>query len=51
MCKQAFKKLWFLVKYVSDRYKTQQMCYKIILKMVGCQFLFLDPTKIKTWVI
>ena len=33
MCKHAVKKLPFLIKYVPDRYKTQQRnCDKVILK-------------------
>ena len=32
MCKQAVKKLPFLIRYVSDRDKTQQMCDKTILE-------------------
>ena len=36
MCKNEVEKLPFLIKYVPDRYKTQQMCYKVILKIVEC---------------
>ena len=32
MCKQAVKELPFLIRYVSDRDKTQQMCDKTILE-------------------
>ena len=32
MCKHAVKKLLFLVRYVRDQYKTQQMCDKAILE-------------------
>ena len=28
----AFKKLLFIIIYVLDRYKTKQMCHKIILE-------------------
>ena len=31
MCKHAVKKLSFLIKYVPDRYKTQQMSDKVIV--------------------
>ena len=29
------KKLTFVIRYVSERYKTQQMCDKAILENVG----------------
>ena len=32
MCKHAVKKIPFVTRYVSDRYKTQQMCDKSILE-------------------
>ena len=32
MCKHAVKKLYFLIRYVLDRYKNQQICAKGILK-------------------
>ena len=32
MCKHAVEELPYLLKYVPDRYKTQQMCEKAILK-------------------
>ena len=34
MCKHAVKKLPYLLRYVLDRYKTQQMCKKAILENV-----------------
>ena len=47
MCKHAVKKLSFLVRYVPDQYKTQQICDKAILQ----NGLFLIATKIKKCVI
>ena len=35
MCKYAVKKLPFLIRYVPDQYKTQQMCDKAILENGG----------------
>ena len=35
MCKYAVKKLPYLLRYVPDQYKTQQMCNKTILENVG----------------
>ena len=35
MCKNAVKKLPYLLKYVPDQYETQQMCGKAILKNGG----------------
>ena len=35
MCKHAFKKLSFVIRYVSDRYKTQKMCDRAILENSG----------------
>ena len=32
MCKHAIKKLVYLLGYVSDQCKTQEMCYKPILE-------------------
>ena len=32
MCKQAIKKLVYLLGYVPDQCKTQEMCYKPILE-------------------
>ena len=32
MCKHAVKTLPFILRYVSDQYKTQQMCDKAILE-------------------
>ena len=31
MCKHTVKKLPFVIRYVNDQYKTQQMCDKAIL--------------------
>ena len=31
MCKHAVKELPYVLKYVPDQYKTQQMCNKAIL--------------------
>ena len=30
MCKHSVKKLSFLIRFVSDRFKTQEICYKVI---------------------
>ena len=35
MCKHAVKKFLYLLRYVPDKYKTQQMCDKAILENVG----------------
>ena len=35
MCKHAVTKLTYLLRYVPDRYKTQQMCDKAILESGG----------------
>ena len=35
MCKHAVKKLAFVIRYVPDCYKTQQMCNKAILENGG----------------
>ena len=35
MCKNAVTKLTFATKYVSDRYKTQEMCDNVILDNGG----------------
>ena len=35
MCKHAVKKLLFLIRYVPNKYKTQQMCDKAILENGG----------------
>ena len=32
MCKNAVKKLPFVVRYVPDRYKFQELCDKVILE-------------------
>ena len=35
MCKHAVKKVPYLLRYVPDQYKTQQMCNKAILENGG----------------
>ena len=35
MYKHTVKKLSYLLRYVPDQYKTQQMCYKAILENGG----------------
>ena len=35
MCKHAVKRLPFVIRYIPDRYKTQQMCDKAILENGG----------------
>ena len=35
ICKHAAKKLPLLIRYVPDRYKTQQMCDKAVLGNAG----------------
>ena len=47
MCKHAVKKLPFLLRYIPDQYKTQQMCNKGICG----GSLFLTATKITKLVI
>ena len=32
MCKHAVKKLPFIIRYIPDQYKTQQMCDKALLE-------------------
>ena len=32
MCKRAVKKLPFIIRYIPDQYKTQQMCDKALLE-------------------
>ena len=32
MCKYAVKKLPFIIRYIPDQYKTQQMCDKALLE-------------------
>ena len=52
MCKHAVKKLAFVIRYVPDCYKTQQMCNKAILeKMVESYSLFLIEIRPKKCVI
>ena len=45
MCKHAVKKLPFLIKCVSHRYKTQQMCDKVILVNGGMLIFVPDCCK------
>ena len=40
MGKHAVTKLPYLMKYIPDQYKTQQMCNKTILEKSGTDFLF-----------
>ena len=35
MCKHAVKKILFVVRYVPDQYKTQEMCDEAILETGG----------------
>ena len=35
MCKNAIKKLQFIIKHFSDWYMTQEMCDKVILENGG----------------
>ena len=35
MCKNTVKKLSFVIKYVPDRYKTKEMCNKVIPENCG----------------
>ena len=35
MCKHAVEKLPFVIRYIPDQYKTQQMWYKAILENGG----------------
>ena len=37
MCKYAVKKLSYLIRYVSDQHKTEQMCDKVIIENAGTQ--------------
>ena len=40
MCKHAVKKLPFVIRYVPDQYKTQQMCDQAILENYWTLTLF-----------
>ena len=51
LCKHSIKKLPYLLRYVPDQYKTQQICDKAVLEKVEHRSLFLTTTKIKTCVI
>ena len=35
MCKHAVEKLPFVIRYVTDQYKTQQTCDQVILENSG----------------
>ena len=35
MCNHPLKKISFVIRYVSDRYNTQQMCDKAVLENAG----------------
>ena len=50
MCEHAVKKLPYLLRYVPDQYKIQQMCDKVILENDGT-LKILTATKIKKCVI
>ena len=45
MCKHAVKKLPFIIRYVSYRYKTPQMCDKVFLENGGALESVLDQYK------
>ena len=47
MFKQEVKELPFVIRYVLDQYKTQEMYDKAILENGGILELFLTATKIK----
>ena len=51
MCKNAFKKLPFVIKYIPDQYKTKKCGIKLLKKMVECQRLFLTATRMTKLVI
>ena len=46
ICRNAIQKILFVIKYVLDWYKNQEMCYKIILGNGECLLLLLTATKI-----
>ena len=35
ICKNAIKKMRFIIRYVPDWYKTKEMCQKVFLESVG----------------
>ena len=47
MSKHAVKKLPYLLRYVPDQYKTEQMCDKAILENAGTLKYVLDCYKIQ----
>ena len=51
MCKHAGENLPFLIRYVPDQYKTQQMCNKAVLGNGGTLKFVLKTIKIKKYVI
>ena len=51
MCKHEVKKLPYLLRYVPDQYKTQQMCDKADLENGGTLKSVPDCYKIKKYVI
>ena len=51
MCNHAVKKLRYLLRYVPDQHKTQQMCDKTILENVGTLKSVRDCYKNQKYVI
>ena len=51
MCKNASKKLSFVIKYVPDQYKVKQMCDKVIIENGGMLGFIPDCYKDKKCVI
>ena len=51
LCKHAVKKLLYLLRYVPDQYKTQQMCDKAITENGGTLKSVLTTARIKKCVI
>ena len=51
MCKNAVEKLPIILKYILDKYKTQQLCDKAILENAGRMDSIRDCYKIKKCVI
>ena len=49
MWKNAVKKLLFLIRYIPDNYKIQQMCDKAVLENGGTLSLFLTATKFNNY--
>ena len=46
MCKHAVKRLPFLIRYVSDRYKTQETCDRFIIENCGTLIFAPDSCEI-----